>query len=225
MERVTMRVAGLVEPVIDIPELTIAPRERLAVMGPSGAGKTTLINILTGLERPTTGQVFWNGVDIAGLPEAGRDTWRARNVGLVLQDFALFEGLTARDNVLLPQQLRRLRLGAPARDRAGQLLARVGIRRPDQVVGTMSRGEMQRVAVARALQAAPQVIVADEPTASLDAGSARDVSDLLVDLAQEARATLVVITHDVRLADAMERVIFLRGGRIDAAPAGRASSA
>jgi len=221
---VTMRVAGLTGPVIDIPDLKVAPKERLAVMGPSGAGKTTLINILTGLDRPTSGQVIWDGVDIARLSEAGRDGWRSRNVGLVLQDFGLFDGLTALENVLLPQQMRRLHLGSPAHERARDLLSRVGIHRHGQKVETMSRGEMQRVAVARALQAGPQAVVADEPTASLDAGSARDVSDLLIDLTREAGATLVVITHDVGLAGAMDRIVTLKRGRIDAAGASPAVS-
>jgi putative ABC transport system ATP-binding protein len=220
-----MRVAGVTGPVVDIPDLEIAPKERLAVMGPSGAGKTTLINIVTGLERPTSGQVIWDGVDIAALSEVGRDAWRSRTVGLVLQDFGLFEGLTALENVLLPQQMRRLRLGLPAHDRARELLSRVGIHRHEQTVETMSRGEMQRVAVARAVQAAPRAVVADEPTASLDAGSARDVSDLLISLTREAGATLVEITHDVGLAGAMDRIVTLKQGRIDTAVAGPAVNA
>jgi putative ABC transport system ATP-binding protein len=211
---VLVRVRDLPDPVIDVPDWAIASGERVAIMGPSGAGKTTLLNVLTGLERPGSGAVLWDGLDIASLSEAKRDSWRARQVGIVMQDFNLFPGLSALDNVLLPQQLRSLRLRPIAWQRARNLLDRVGIERHDQPVDTMSRGEMQRVAVARALQAEPVILVADEPTASLDEASARSVADLLVELSAAAGATLVVVTHDESLAQAMDRVVRLEAGRI-----------
>ncbi len=211
---VSVRVRGLPEPVIDVPDLAIATGEHLAVTGPSGAGKTTLLNILTGLERPVSGAVLWDGIDIARLSEAKRDTWRAKQVGIIMQDFNLFPGLSALDNVLLPRQLRVPRLGNDARERARHLLEQVGLNRHDQKVETMSRGEMQRVAVARALQAQPAIIVADEPTASLDDTSAKRITDLLIGLSTSSAATLIVVTHDQTLARAMHRVVSLQRGRI-----------
>jgi putative ABC transport system ATP-binding protein len=211
---VSVCVRGLPEPVIDVPSLTIASGEHLAITGPSGAGKTTLLNVLTGLERPISGEVLWGDIDIARLSEAKRDTWRARQVGIIMQDFNLFPGLSALDNVLLPQQLRLPRLGKNDHERAHRLLDQVGLNRHDQKVETMSRGEMQRVAVARALQAQPAIVVADEPTASLDAASARSITELLIELSTSSVATLIVVTHDQMLAQAMHRVVGLQRGRI-----------
>ncbi|MBZ6074842.1 ABC transporter ATP-binding protein [Microvirga puerhi] len=219
---VTVCVRGLAEPVIDLPSLSIAAGEKVAVTGPSGAGKTTLINVLTGLERPSKGQVLWSGTDIARLSEAQRDAWRARHVGIVFQDFHLFSGLSVRDNVLLPQQLRSFRLPPGSRERAESLLRRVGIERHDQRVETLSRGEMQRVAIARALQQEPGILVADEPTASLDTESAKGVISLLIDLSASLGTTLIVVTHDGNLAQAMDRTICLDRGRL-VMPAARAA--
>lgn len=211
-----VRYPGLPVPALDLPSLSLAAGETAALVGPSGSGKTTFINIVTGMERAGSGRVAWNDENIAALPEGGRDRWRARNVGLVMQDFHLFEGLSAEANVLLPQRLSHLRLPAGMRSRARELLARVGIERPDQLVGTMSRGQMQRVAVARALVGKPGLIVADEPTASLDAESGAAVAGLLVELAQEAGSTLLVASHDGRLIERMGRTLRLENGRLAA---------
>ena len=191
----------------------MAAGESLAVTGPSGAGKSTFINVITGLERPNEGAVRWNGEDIARLSEAARDRWRARNVGLVMQDFHLFPGLSATDNVLLPARFRHLRLPDGLRERAAALLAAVGIDGGDRGIGTFSRGEMQRVAIARALLGRPGVIVADEPTASLDGESGTAVAALLTGLAREAGTTLVVVTHDRMLSGQLDRRVILSGGR------------
>lgn len=211
-----VRYPGLPVPALDLPSLSLAAGETAALVGPSGSGKTTFINIVTGMERAGSGRVAWNDENIAGLPEGGRDRWRARNVGLVMQDFHLFPGLSAEANVLLPQRLSHLRLPAGMQPRARELLARVGIQRPEQLVGTMSRGQMQRVAVARALVGRPGLIVADEPTASLDAESGAAVADLLVELAQEAGSTLIVASHDSRLIQRMGRTLRLENGRLAA---------
>lgn len=211
-----VRYPGLPVPALDLPSLSLAAGETAALVGPSGSGKTTFINIVTGMERAGSGRVAWNDENIAALPEGGRDRWRARNVGLVMQDFHLFPGLSAEANVLLPRRLSQLRLPAGMQARARELLARVGIGRPDQLVGTMSRGQMQRVAVARALVGRPGLIVADEPTASLDAGSGAAVAGLLAELAQEAGSTLLVASHDGRLIERMGCTLRLENGRLAA---------
>jgi len=211
---VEQRFPGLETPALAIPALDIASGEQVAVTGPSGSGKTTLINILTGLEGAGQGAVDWGGTDLARLSEGARDRWRAANVGLVMQDFHLFPGLSALENVLLPQRLAHLQLPDGARAEALRLLARVGITRIDQPVETMSRGQMQRVAVARALAARPGIIVADEPTASLDADSGARVAALLVELAREAGATLIVASHDARLVGRLDRALRLDSGRL-----------
>lgn len=209
-----VRFPGLDRPALAVPALDLAAGERVAVTGPSGSGKTTLLNMLTGLDRASGGRVDWGGTDLTSLSEGGRDKWRAANVGLVMQDFHLFAGLSAFENVVLPQRLAHLRLPAGSADEAKRLLERVGISRLDQPVETMSRGQMQRVAVARALAARPGILVADEPTASLDAEAGAAVADLLLDLAGEAGATLIVATHDPALLGRLDRRLRLEGGRL-----------
>ncbi len=204
---------GLDNPVLLIDFLTIAAGERVAVTGGSGSGKSTFINIVTGLERPTSGKVAWSGEDIARLSETARDRWRAEHVGLVMQDFHLFPGLSAVENVLLPARLARV-ADAALTARARDLLKSVGLSRPDQKIETMSRGEMQRIAIARAVLRKPGVIVADEPTASLDAEAGETVGRLLFDMAGETGSTLIVVSHDQRLIDRLDRRITLGAGRI-----------
>ncbi|WP_334175249.1 ABC transporter ATP-binding protein [Pseudoxanthobacter sp.] len=214
LEAVTVSFPGLAAPVLDVPRLDIAAGEAVAITGPSGSGKSTLVNVITGLEKPASGRVMWGRHDLAAMGEAARDRFRAETVGLVMQDFHLFAGLSALENVLLPARLRAFRLPAEAGGRALALLARVGIARPEQPVETLSRGEMQRVAVARALLRRPKVIVADEPTASLDAAAGGVVAGLMADLAAEEGAMLIAVTHDDRLVRRMARIIRLEAGRI-----------
>ena len=209
-----VRFAGLEHPALAIPSLDLAPGERAAVTGPSGSGKTTLINMLTGLDRVPAGRVLWGETDLARLSESARDRWRARNIGLVMQDFHLFPGLSALQNVVLPQRLSRLRLPPPVKDEAYRLLDRVAIAARDQPVETMSRGQMQRVALARALLGRPGVVIADEPTASLDAEAGALVADLMMELTASSGTTLVVASHDARLVERLGRVIRLDGGRL-----------
>jgi putative ABC transport system ATP-binding protein len=204
---------GLESPVLLVAFLTIAAGERVAVTGGSGSGKSTFINIVTGLERPTSGKVFWSDADITRLSETARDRWRAEHVGLVMQDFHLFPGLSAVENVLLPARLARVADRALIA-RAHDLLQGVGLSRPDQKIETMSRGEMQRVAIARAVLRKPGVIVADEPTASLDAEAGEAVGRLLLDMAGETGSTLIVVSHDQRLIDRLDRRIALSAGQI-----------
>ena len=213
VQNIAMRYPGLNAPVLAVDGLGVASGERVAVVGPSGSGKSTFVNLITGLERATRGSIAWGGTDLVGLGEGARDRWRSEAVGLVMQDFHLFPGLSALENVLLPAQLAGV-AKPDVIERAKSLIGRVGLSRADQDVATMSRGEMQRVAVARAVLRRPGVIVADEPTASLDVDSGAAVTSLLLDLAREEERTLIVVTHDIRLMDGLDRRITLDAGRI-----------
>lgn len=213
LENIVVSYPGLSACALDIAALKIEAEECVAVSGPSGSGKTTLVNIITGLALPDRGRVLWGTQDIAALPESVRDRWRSETVGLVLQDFHLFPGLCALDNVLLPARLRRA-VNRGSLQQAQALLDRVGITRHRQDVATMSRGEMQRVAVARALLRQPKVFIADEPTASLDPENGMEVIELIASLARESDATLIAITHDERLIARMDRALRLIAGRL-----------
>jgi putative ABC transport system ATP-binding protein len=204
---------GLSAPVLVLDGLDIAAGSRVALTGGSGSGKSTLINIIAGLERVQAGRVVWGEENIADLPEGRRDRWRAANIGLVMQEFHLFPGLSALDNILLPARLSRA-ANADLMKRAESLFATVGLKRPGQHVETMSRGEMQRVAIARALLRSPGVIIADEPTASLDLESGEAVGDLLLSVAASTGSTLIVASHDQHLIDRLDRRLTLSGGRI-----------
>ena len=213
IDAVDVSYPGLAAPALSIGHFALPAGARLAVTGASGSGKSTLVNILSGLERPRTGTVRWGGTDITTLSESRRDRWRGETIGLVMQDFHLFEGLSALDNILLPARLARA-ASRETESRARELLDTVGLSRPGQKVETMSRGEMQRVAVARALVRAPAVIIADEPTASLDSESGAQVADLIVRLAAREKSTLIVVSHDLSLIGRFENRIRLEGGRI-----------
>ncbi|WP_062114423.1 ABC transporter ATP-binding protein [Aureimonas sp. AU40] len=213
-----VRFPGLDAPALAIPALDLQPGERIALTGASGSGKTTFLNAVSGLERVRQGTVRWGETDLSALSEAGRDRWRARHVGLVMQDFHLFPGLSAIDNVLLPHRLSRALPLAEARAEGQRLLSRFGIERPAQRVETLSRGQMQRVAVARALAGRPAILIADEPTASLDAEAGAAVGDLLLELGAETGVTLIVATHDPHLTGRMNRVVRLANGRLLSAP-------
>ncbi|QWK79532.1 ABC transporter ATP-binding protein [Ochrobactrum sp. BTU1] len=208
-----VRFQGLALPVLSIEKFNLAAGGHLAITGASGSGKSTMVNAITGLEPVKSGKVVWGETQISSLSSFRRDAFRARNIGLVMQDFHLFPGLSALSNVLLPLKL-SFGVKADDRTRALQLLQTVGIARPDQHIETLSRGEMQRVAIARALLSKPGVIVADEPTASLDQKTGADVAELLVRLATEEKATLVVVTHDPQLMQYLQRRIRLEGGKI-----------
>jgi len=204
---------GLSAPALEIGALSLAAGSRVAITGASGSGKSTFVNITTGLERATSGSVRWNGEDICRFSESRRDRFRATNIGLVMQDFHLFPGVSAVENVLLPARLSRVADRELIR-RAHALIELTGLSRPDQKIETMSRGEMQRVAIARALLRRPGVIVADEPTASLDSETGKVIGDLLLELAVAEGSTLIVVSHDGRLSGRMDRCIQLAAGRI-----------
>jgi putative ABC transport system ATP-binding protein len=209
---------------LSLPHFTIGTGDVVGITGPSGSGKTSLLSVLAALERPDTGTVRWGDQDVASLREAERDRWRRGRVGFVFQEFNLLPGLSALQNVLLPATFTSFRIPALLKARAAALLARVGLADERRGAAVLSRGEMQRVALARALLFSPPIVLADEPTASLDAANGRVVADLLLKLTRDAGSTLVVVTHDPTLLQRLPRVERLVQGRLvgarDDAPGG-----
>ncbi|HZI20019.1 MAG TPA: ABC transporter ATP-binding protein [Pyrinomonadaceae bacterium] len=198
--------------------LVVGPGEAAAVVGASGAGKTTLLQVLGGLERADGGSARLGPFDILAADGAALAAWRGREVGFVFQSHRLLADLTAEENVALPLRIAR-RGACEAQAAAREMLARVGLsERARHAAGELSGGEQQRVAVARALVARPRLVLADEPTGNLDARTGAEVSALLVELCRGARACLLVATHNSRLADACDRTLTLRDGRLHETP-------
>lgn len=190
--------------VLDLPALDVADGERLLLLGASGSGKTTLLHVLGGLLRPTEGAVTVNGHDLAAMAEADRDRWRGANVGVVFQRLHLFETLTVAQNLALAQ---RLATGSADPARTAELLNRLDVAdKADAYPASLSTGQRQRVVIARAVGHRPKLLLADEPTASLDDDRAEAVADLLVREADAVGAMLVVATHDRRIAERFDRV-------------------
>jgi putative ABC transport system ATP-binding protein len=186
----------------------------LGISGPSGAGKTSLLHALCGISRPDAGSIVWDGREISGQAEANRDQWRRRHVGLVFQDVHLVPELSGLENVLLPLRFDQWRLPRGAAGKAGSLLAAMGIPDQSRPARLLSRGEQQRVALARALVREPDILIADEPTASLDALSAATVARMLIEAAAERNATLIVASHDPDLLARLPRRARLELGRL-----------
>jgi len=199
--------------VLDIPFFQVAGGTQVALCGPSGSGKTTLFNLLAGLQRPQRGSVHWSAVEVTALSQHALDRWRRETVGLVFQQFHLFPGLSALENVLLPLRFTQWSITAQWKHRARDLLERVGVH-ADSDMQTLSRGEMQRVAVARALLRAPAIVLADEPTASLDLDTGRLIADLLRTQCRESGVTLIVATHDIALTDRLDESYEIVDGRL-----------
>jgi len=199
--------------IVDAVDLTIPAGQFVAVLGPSGSGKSTLLALMAGLDRPTSGEVRIDGQPISGLSEDELALLRRQKIGFVFQSFQLLGNLTARENVLLPAELRGLP-DPPAR--ADELLAAVGLAdRGHHYPSQLSGGEQQRVALARAFAARPPILLADEPTGNLDGATGRIVLDLMTELRRREGTTLVLVTHDAAVAALADRQIHLLDGRIE----------
>jgi len=198
--------------ILDGVSFEIAAGEAVAIIGASGSGKTTLLGLLAGLDTPTAGQVVIDGEDLSALDEDGRAALRRRLVGFVFQSFQLLPALTALENVMLPMEL----AGAPsAREAALGLLERVGLaERVHHYPRQLSGGEQQRVAIARAFAGPPRLLFADEPTGNLDSATGEEIVNLMFDLNREHNTTLLLVTHDEKLAGRCARRLRLAAGRL-----------
>jgi len=193
-------------------DLRIEQGEVVAIVGPSGSGKSTLLGLLAGLDRPSAGQVWVLGRELTALDEDALALMRRDQLGFVFQSFQLLANLTARENVLLPLELHGI---AEAVQRCDTLLARVGLNeRGHHYPAQLSGGEQQRVALARAFALQPRILLADEPTGSLDHKTGAAVLELMLGLREQAGSTLVLVTHDERVAARADRLIRLEAGRL-----------
>jgi ABC-type lipoprotein export system ATPase subunit len=190
--------------VVDLPSYQIAAGEQVVLLGPSGCGKTTTLHIIAGIIAPDSGRVVLDGLDLAGFSQAGRDRVRANKLGYVFQTFNLLKGFTALENVLLGMSFSNRKFD---RQRAVDLLERVGLgHRLHHKPGKMSVGEQQRTAVARALANRPKLILADEPTANVDPANQQVVVDLIRDSCRQEGIALLMVTHNMEVAQQFERV-------------------
>lgn len=214
VQRVSKQVAdstGTLTILHDI-DFELQPRESAAIVGASGSGKSTLLSIIAGLDVPTEGTVILGGTDLFKLDEDERAAVRARQVGFVFQSFQLLANLTALENVMLPLELLGRRDARPA---ATEMLRRVGLgERLSHYPKVLSGGEQQRVALARAFVVRPALLLADEPTGSLDFATGAKVMELMFELNREAGTTLVLVTHDRGIAERCDRQLRIEAGRL-----------
>lgn len=194
--------------------LTVGGGESVAIMGPSGSGKSTLLHCMSGVLVPDDGQVRFNGQDVSAMSDAERSRLRLENFGFIFQDGQLLPELTATENVALPQIMRGVSR-AEAHAEAIDMLTRLGLGAfVDRYPGQLSGGQVQRVAIARALAGPPSVVFADEPTAALDQATGHEVMQQIVAIAQKFGVTLVLVTHDPKIADWCSRRVEIRDGLI-----------
>ncbi len=195
-------------PILDIEHFQIERAEQIALVGSSGGGKTTLLNVISGITTPDSGQVFIDEIEITRLPEAGRDRFRAERIGFVFQTFNLLTAFTALENVLLGMSFSR---GKVDKQMAKDLLEKMGLgkrlsHRPSQ----LSVGEQQRVAIARSLANRPSLLLADEPTASVDPANQDTILKLIREMCKEFNVSLLLVTHDPEIAEKFDRVASLK---------------
>ena len=197
---------------IDVPELDVAAGERVAMIGPSGLGKTTLLHLLAGVLVPSAGRIVVDGIDVSGLSREDRQDYRALRMGMVFQEFELLAYLGVIDNVLLPYRISpALTLDDEARERAKSLVQQVGLDgKQRRFPGHLSQGERQRIAVCRALVTRPAILLGDEPTGNLDPDNRDHIMDTLWRYSEETHAPLVVVTHDHELLARFDRTIDVR---------------
>lgn len=206
--------------VLDSLDLAIERESVVAVVGPSGSGKTTLLGLMAGLDAPSGGRILIDGQDLSALTEDGRAEFRAHRIGFVFQTFHLLPTMTAVENVMVPLELQGS--FGDARARAAELIDRVGLSdRADHYPAQLSGGEQQRVALARAFANRPAILFADEPTGNLDERTGGAIVDMLEELNEEERTTLVLVTHDMALAERAQRVVTLSAGRVASDRPGR----
>ena len=194
--------------------LQVAPGEMVAIMGASGSGKSTLMNIIGLLDKPDSGYYYLNGPDVSALEEDDRAHCRNRSIGFIFQSFFLLPRMNAIQNVSLPLQYRDIP-EAEIQTRAQAVLTKVGVghlinNRPNQLSG----GQQQRVAIARALVGHPSILLADEPTGALDTKTGQEIMDLFIQLNREEATTIVIVTHDPRVSEQCQRVIYISDGCI-----------
>lgn len=196
-------------------DVQIFAKEQVAITGRSGSGKSTLLGLLAGLDRPSSGKMFLCQQPMHELDEEQRAKIRLQHIGFVFQSFQLLPHLTALDNVLLPLRLRADYQAKTAKAKATEMLERVGlVRQIQQKPKVLSGGEQQRVAIARALVTEPQVVFADEPTGNLDGETAKEIERLLFQINRDLGTTLVLVTHDIKLAEQCQRQIHLENGEL-----------
>jgi len=225
VERVTKQVADATGTLTILHEVDfqLVARESVAIVGASGSGKSTLLSILAGLDVPSSGTVRLAGTDLFSLDEDARAALRAERVGFVFQSFQLLANLTALENVMLPLELKG---AADARAQATDMLRRVGLgERLGHYPRVMSGGEQQRVALARAFVTRPALLLADEPTGSLDFATGAKVMDLMFEMNREAGTTLVLVTHDRQIAARCDRQLRMEAGRLTEATVAATSTA
>ncbi len=201
-----------VRPLIDMDAFHVDSGEQWLIKGPSGAGKSTLIRLLSGQIVPQTGKIYWDNDCLTSMSTKARDQWRGANCGFVFQDFGLFEGLTALENVLLPQTFTGS-VSAEAKHRAKSLLHDFQVE-PETRAECLSRGEMQRVALVRACFGAPKILFADEPTASLDEANGQRVIQALKETAVRLQATLFVVSHEPKVWREFSNHLTVSDGRV-----------
>ena len=203
---------------LDKVDLTVAPGDFISIIGPSGSGKSTLLHLLSGLDHPTSGSLTYDGQEIYTLPDKELSAFRRRQMGFIFQQFNLLPVLTARENILMPLLLDKKQ---PDEGYLSQLAELLGIRnRLDHLPHELSGGQQQRVAIARALIAQPEVIFADEPTGNLDSKSGGEVMDMLKSIRDRMGKTLVIITHDNRIAAMADRRLTIMDGVLSEVAAG-----
>ncbi len=203
---------------LDKANLTIAPGDFISIIGPSGSGKSTLLHLLSGLDHPTSGSLTYDGQEIYTLSDKELSAFRRRQMGFIFQQFNLLPVLTARENILMPLLLDKKQPDEGYLDQLAELL---GLRdRLDHLPHELSGGQQQRVAIARALIARPEVIFADEPTGNLDSRSGGEVMELLKGIRDRMGKTLVIITHDNRIAAAADRQLTIMDGVLSEVEAG-----
>jgi putative ABC transport system ATP-binding protein len=204
--------AGRTLTVLDNINFSVEAGSTMAIVGPSGSGKTTLLGLAAGLDRSSTGTVELNNIKLDNLNEDQRAAVRNKHVGFIFQNFQLLPTLTALENVMVPLELRGEK---NVKGRAVDLLQKVGLGdRGHHYPAQLSGGEQQRVSLARAFSNKPQILFADEPTGNLDAETSEKIIELIFNLNKEAGTTLIVVTHDLELANKTGRIIKLKGGRV-----------